>query len=217
MPENFAPRGADEIRKASLAFILMRERIERHVEQRTAMLSGVSHDLRTILTRFKLQLALLGDDKELEPLHQDVNDMQSMLEGYLAFARSEAEEDVGTVYLSEVMRRLEMHAELENKGFKATIEGRDEIRVRPNAFHRLISNLISNAWRHAENVRVRADHGPKWLTVIVDDDGPGIPSAMRDEVFKPFFRLDEARNLNASGTALAFRLPATWRAPMAAM
>ena len=206
MPENFAPRGADEIRKASLAFILMRERIERHVEQRTAMLSGVSHDLRTVLTRFKLQLALLGDDKELEPLHQDVNDMQSMLEGYLAFARSEAEEDVGTVYLSEVMRRIEMHAELENKGFVYTIEGRDEIRVRPNAFNRLLSNLISNAWRHAENVRVKADHGPKWLTVIVDDDGPGIPVAMRDEVFKPFFRLDEARNLNASGTGLGLSI-----------
>lgn len=206
MPENFTPRGADEIRRASLAFILMRERIERHVEQRTAMLSGVSHDLRTILTRFKLQLALLGDDKDLEPLHQDVEDMQSMLEGYLAFVRSEAEEDVGTVYLSEVVRRLEMQAELENKGFSAEIEGRDEIRVRPNAFHRLLSNLTSNAWRHAQNLRLKADHGNKWLTVTVDDDGPGIPADMRDQVFKPFFRLDEARNLNASGTGLGLAI-----------
>lgn len=206
MPDNFAPRGADEIRRASLAFILMRERIERHVEQRTAMLNGVSHDLRTILTRFKLQLALLGDNKDLEPLQQDVDDMQSMLEGYLAFARSEAEEDVGTVYLSEVVRRLEMQAELEGKGFSATLHGRDEIRVRPNAFNRLVSNLISNAWRHAENVSLAADHGIKWLTVTIDDDGPGIPENMRDEVFKPFFRLDEARNLNASGTGLGLSI-----------
>lgn len=205
-PENFAPRGADEVRRASVAFILMRERIERHVEQRTAMLNGVSHDLRTILTRFKLQLALLGDNKDLDPLNKDLADMQSMLEGYLDFARTEAEEDVGPVCLSEVISHLEFQAELHEKGFTAAFDGADEIRVRPNAFYRLINNLTSNAWRHANNVRFTASHSAKWLTVTIDDDGPGIPANMRDDVFKPFFRLDEARNLNSSGTGLGLSI-----------
>lgn len=206
MPGGFAPRGADEVRRASLAFILMRERIERHVEQRTAMLSGVSHDLRTILTRFKLQLALLGDDKDLEPLHKDVADMQMMLEGYLAFARSEAEEDVGTIRLSDIVGKLEMEAELEGKSFEGTVEGDDEIKVRPNAFNRLVTNLTSNAWRYANTLRFNAQHNAKWLTVTIDDDGPGIPEDMRDEVFKPFFRLDQARNLDATGTGLGLAI-----------
>lgn len=106
LPESFSPRGADEVRRAGLAFIQMRERIERQIEQRTAMLTGVSHDLRTILTRFRLQLALLGDGKDLESLHEDINDMQKMLEGYMAFAKGESGEDVGTLKLSELMERL---------------------------------------------------------------------------------------------------------------
>ena len=206
MPEHFAPRGADEVRRASLAFILMRERIERHVEQRTAMLTGVSHDLRTILTRFKLQLALSGDNKDLEPLNQDVADMQSMLEGYLAFARGEAEEDVGTLKLSDLFARLELEAEAEGKVFEGAIEGEDEIFVRPNAFRRLLFNVTSNAWRHANTLHASASHNAKWLTVTIDDDGPGIPADMREEVFKPFVRLDEARNLNASGTGLGLSI-----------
>jgi two-component system, OmpR family, osmolarity sensor histidine kinase EnvZ len=206
MPSEFSPRGADEVRRASLAFILMRERIERHVEQRTAMLTGVSHDLRTILTRFKLQLALAGDNKDLEPLHKDVEDMQSMLEGYLAFVRSEAEEDVGTVRLSQLVKRLEMEAELEGKVFEGTVEGADEIRVRPNAFNRLVTNLTSNALRYANTLHFSAQHGAKWLTVTIDDDGPGVPENLRDDVFKPFFRLDSARNLDATGTGLGLAI-----------
>lgn len=206
MPDDFSPRGADEVRRASLAFILMRERIERHVEQRTAMLSGVSHDLRTILTRFKLQLALAGDNEDLEPLHADVDDMQSMLEGYLAFAKSEAEEDVGTVHLSEIAAKLEMEAELEGKTFSYSIEGPDEVKVRPNAFNRLVFNVTSNAWRYAQSMTMKAVHSSKWLTIIIDDDGPGIKEEMREEVFKPFFRLDEARNLNETGTGLGLSI-----------
>jgi two-component system osmolarity sensor histidine kinase EnvZ len=103
--EGYSPRGADEVRRAGLAFIQMRERIERQMEQRTAMLAGISHDLRTILTRFKLQLALAGDKPELAGMSQDVDDMQSMLEGYLAFAKGEAEEDVGELRLSELLRQ----------------------------------------------------------------------------------------------------------------
>ena len=206
MPEDFAPRGADEVRRAGLAFMLMRERIERQIEQRTAMLSGVSHDLRTILTRFKLQLALAGDNPELAGLNKDVEDMQSMLEGYLAFARGESEEDVGQLKLSELFAKLEVEAELNQKVLTSAIQGGDEVLVRPNAFTRLVTNLVSNALNYAGKVHIDARHGAKWLTITVDDNGPGIPERSRDDVFKPFFRLDQARNLNASGTGLGLAI-----------
>ncbi|APG85248.1 ATP-binding protein [Sinorhizobium americanum] len=203
--DDFAPRGAEEIRRAGLAFILMRERIERQIEQRTAMLTGVSHDLRTILTRFKLQLALSGDNPD-PSLNQDVEDMQNMLEGYLAFARGEAEEDVGELKLSDLMARLSAEAELYGKTLTTSIEGEDNIRVRPNAFTRLVANLASNAYRYADTVRIDARHTVKWLTITIDDDGPGIPEPSREDVFKPFFRLDEARNLDSSGTGLGLAI-----------
>jgi two-component system osmolarity sensor histidine kinase EnvZ len=204
--ENFLPRGADEVRRAGLAFILMRERIERQIEQRTAMLSGVSHDLRTVLTRFKLQLALVGDSPDLAGMSEDVEDMQSMLEGYMAFARGEAEEDVGKVTLSDLLDRLEADFMLHGKEFSYTIEGENTVAVRPNAFSRLVTNLASNARRYAHTLRIEAKHGAKWLTLVFDDDGPGIPAASRDDVFKPFFRLDEARNLDNSGTGLGLAI-----------
>ncbi len=205
-PEEFSPRGADEVRRAGLAFILMRERIERQMEQRTAMLTGVSHDLRTILTRFKLQLALAGDNPELDSLNQDVEDMQTMLEGYMAFARGEAEEDVGQLKLSELFEKIEGDFTLHGKQFSCKIEGEDEIAVRPAAFTRLVTNLASNARRYAGRLEIEARHSAKWLTITFDDNGPGIPRDMRDEVFKPFFRLDEARNLDASGTGLGLAI-----------
>ncbi|MGR6430199.1 ATP-binding protein [Rhizobium sp. PAMB 3182] len=202
----YVPRGADEIRRAGLAFILMRERIERQLEQRTAMLSGVSHDLRTILTRFKLQLALAGDNPDLKPLHQDIEDMQAMLEGYLDFARGEVSEDAAEVDLDEMFARLQDEAELHGRSLEYEIEGGGRIVVKPNAFSRLVANLTSNARRYANHLKVTAVHSDKWLTVTFDDDGPGIPAETREDVFKPFFRMDEARNLDASGTGLGLTI-----------
>lgn len=206
MPESFSPRGADEIRRAGLAFILMRERIERQMEQRTAMLTGVSHDLRTILTRFKLQLALAGDNPDLAGLNEDVADMQSMLEGYMAFARGEAEEDLGKLDLKDLFTRLESDAEMHGKSLAWTLSGETIANVRPNAFTRLVSNLVSNSLRYANRLEIAAVLGGRWLTITLDDDGPGIPSSAREDVFKPFFRLDEARNLDASGTGLGLAI-----------
>ncbi|TCL74779.1 ATP-binding protein [Rhizobium sp. BK251] len=205
-PDDFLPRGADEVRRAGLAFILMRERIERQIEQRTTMLSGVSHDLRTVLTRFKLQLALAGDNPDLQNMNEDVQDMQTMLEGYMAFARGETEEDVGNLSLNEVFERLEADFSLHGKELSYAIDGDDSILVRPNAFTRLVTNLASNARRYANKLRIEAKHGTKWLTVTFDDDGPGIPENARDDVFKPFFRLDSARNLDDSGTGLGLAI-----------
>lgn len=206
MPDGFRPRGADEIRRAGLAFIRMRERIERQIEQRTAMLSGVSHDLRTILTRFRLQLALVGDGEEIENLNKDIDDMQSMLDSYLSFARSEAEEDVGWLSLSEVTEKVASDGRIRGATVNVTLEGEDTIYVRPNAFTRLLTNLVSNACHYADNVSIEASHGSKWLTIVVDDDGPGIPEELREEVFRPFYRLDEARNQNESGSGLGLSI-----------
>jgi two-component system osmolarity sensor histidine kinase EnvZ len=203
----FVPRGADEVRRAGLAFLQMRERIERQIEQRTMMLSGVSHDLRTILTRFRLQLAIAESPADLDGLNRDVDDMNSMLDGYLDFARGQAEEQQGELDLRDLFAQLEQSAALHGKTLVATIDGPSKVNVRPNAFTRLVTNLTANAWRHAaKNIRIEARRSPRFLTIHIDDDGPGIPENMRDEVFKPFFRLDEARNLDASGTGLGLAI-----------
>ncbi|QQM32722.1 HAMP domain-containing protein [Martelella lutilitoris] len=202
----FTPRGAIEIRRAGLAFILMRERIERQIEQRTTMLNGVSHDLRTILTRFKLQLALIGDSPEVEALNLDIEEMQKMLEGYIDFARGDAEEVTGTASLSALFKRQKEDFELSGKSLDYVIVGDDAVTVRPNAFARLVANLASNAKRHANRLEITAEHGEKWLTISFDDDGPGIAPDMREEVFKPFLRLDNARNLDSSGTGLGLAI-----------
>jgi two-component system osmolarity sensor histidine kinase EnvZ len=206
MPPDFRPRGAEEVRRAGLAFIQMRERIERQIEQRTAMLTGVSHDLRTILTRFKLQLALAGSKADTEALNDDVNDMQSMLEGYLSFASGEAAEDPGIFDLQSCLDRLTEEARLRKRKLTAELTGEPEIHVRPNAFSRLLNNVVGNAMRYAKNIRINAVHTDGWLTVIIDDDGPGIPPDSREDVFKPFVRLDVARNLDASGTGLGLSI-----------
>ena len=204
--EPYHPRGAVEVRKAGIAFLQMRERIERQIEQRTAMLSGVSHDLRTILTRFRLQLAIAEDMKDLESLNRDVDDMNAMLDGYLDFARGQAEEAEGELDLTALLRQLEETAALHGKTLTSSVEGPGRVKVRPNAFGRLITNLAANAWRHAGAVRIEAHNSARFLTVTIDDDGPGIAETMREEVFKPFFRLDEARNLDASGTGLGLAI-----------
>ena len=143
MPPDFRPRGAEEVRRAGLAFIQMRERIERQIEQRTAMLSGVSHDLRTILTRFKLQLALSGSKPDRESLNRDIDDMQSMLEGYLDFARGEAAEDPGRFDLAGYFETLAEEAKLRKRAVTTSLTGDPTIHVRPKAFTRLLSNIVA--------------------------------------------------------------------------
>ncbi|MFI0845441.1 ATP-binding protein [Mesorhizobium sp. IMUNJ 23232] len=206
LPSDFRPRGAEEVRRAGYAFIQMRERIERQIEQRTAMLTGVSHDLRTILTRFKLQLALSGSKPDVEALNQDVNDMQAMLEGYLSFARGEALEDPGRFDLAAYFDKLGDEAKLRKRKLTTTLAGATDIHVRPNAFGRLLSNLTGNAFRYARNIDVKSTHTRGTLRVVIDDDGPGIPADKREEVFKPFVRLDNARNLDSSGTGLGLSI-----------
>lgn len=160
----------------------MRERIERQIEQRTMMLSGVSHDLRTILTRFKLQLALANTDFDIKPLEQDVSDMQNMLEDYLAFARGEGSESVKTFDLNALMQKFSADAHLHKRQFSYTIKGPTQIHVRPRAFTRLVSNLVSNAFSYGTTIKLTANSQQESFILIIDDDGPGIHKNMRTEV-----------------------------------
>jgi two-component system osmolarity sensor histidine kinase EnvZ len=203
---NFRPRGAREVRRAALAFIEMKLRIERAIEQRTAMLAGVSHDLRTILTRFKLELALIGDNPELDGMRKDVDEMERMLEAYLAFARGDMGEQAEPTDMAAFLQELK--ADAERDGHRTTVEfhGQPIVTVKPAAFKRLLSNLVSNAARYASSIAITGQRDHRWLTVSVDDDGPGIPASKREDVFKPFLRLDDARNQDKGGSGLGLAI-----------
>lgn len=205
-PDGFKLRGAREVRQASLAFLQMRERIERHMEQRTVMLTGVSHDLNTILTRFKLQLALGGENEGNLELQNDVEEMRKMLQGYIDFAKGEGAEEIEQVNLFDLLSRHENEAGLREKEFELICDSELNIQVRPAAFSRLIANVITNAFRYSNTIRVIVKNGSQRLTIIVDDDGPGIPADRREDVFKPFVRLDEARNQDETGTGLGLSI-----------
>ncbi|OXT00919.1 two-component sensor histidine kinase [Notoacmeibacter marinus] len=206
MPAEFRPRGAEEVRRASLAFIQMRNRIERQIEQRTAMLAGVSHDLRTILTRFKLQLALAAEETDTDALERDVADMQTMLEAYLDFARGDSEEAVAPFDLATFFQTMADEARLKGREAVWHIEGDPELIVRPIAFGRMLHNIVANAMRHAERIALSATHTDKTITICIDDDGPGVPKEQYDVIFRPFTRLDDARNLDQSGTGLGLSI-----------
>jgi two-component system, OmpR family, osmolarity sensor histidine kinase EnvZ len=204
---NFRPRGAREVRRAAAAFIEMKTRIERAMEQRTAMLAGVSHDLRTVLTRFKLELALIKKKTpEVEAMQKDVDEMARMLEAYLAFARGDSGEAAAPTDMAEFLEELRLDAE--RHGHKATVlfHGPPIVTVRPAAFKRCLANLVSNAARHAPSIAISGHRDHRYLTVTVDDDGLGIPPDMREEVFKPFLRLDDARNQDEGGTGLGLAI-----------
>ena len=168
---DFSPHGAREVRQAGHAFIQMKRRIERATEQRTAMLNGVSHDLRTILTRFKLSLALLDNSPDSEFLQKDVDEMGQMLEGYLAFARGDTGESTARINIGSILDDL--RADSERHGAELGVETRGDldIRVRPMAMKRCVGNLVANACR---GVRVSATRDAEFVSIVVDDDGAGI-------------------------------------------
>lgn len=205
--ENFRPRGALEVRQAAVAFMEMRRRIERQIEQRTTMLAGVSHDLRTILTRFRLELALLGEGEEIDALRQDVDVMNAMLEAYLAFARGDGDEQARETDLTLILEYLEDEAIARGASvYPTSFDGEPMVTVKPMAFSRLLFNLVVNATRYGHAVQLTARHADGWITVVVDDDGPGIAPDDREAVFRPFFRLDAARNQDQTGTGLGLTI-----------
>jgi two-component system osmolarity sensor histidine kinase EnvZ len=203
---NFGPRGAQEVRRAALAFIEMKRRVERAIDQRTTMLAGVSHDLRTVLTRFKLELALIGDGPEFEGMKKDVDEMGRMLEAYLAFARGDTGEQAAPTDMAAFLEELKDDAERNGHRTRVVFHGHPVVTVRPNAFKRCLANLVSNAARFASSIAITGHRDHRWMTITVDDDGPGIPHNMREDVFKPFLRLDDARNQDEGGTGLGLAI-----------
>lgn len=202
----FRPRGATEVRQAGHAFLEMKRRVERTLSERTTMLNGVSHDLRTILTRFKLSLALMERTPETEAIEKDVDEMSRMLEAYLAFARGEAGEIPLSTDIRTLLEELKADAERQGHATELKVFGDPVVVVRPDAIRRVLTNLVSNAARHGDRIAITATHDARYLIVTVDDDGPGIPAEMREEVFKPFFRLDQARNVDEGGSGLGLAI-----------
>ena len=200
------PRGAREVRQATVAFQDMRSRIERQVDQRTAMLAGVSHDLRTILTRFRLQIALIENKADVEALKTDIDDMNRMLDGYLSFARGDSGEDTEPTDMAVMIDQLAAEARLMGDTVSVSFSGDPIVKVRPQGFKRCVGNLVKNACRHGQTVAIVGEHADGHLTITVDDDGPGIPMEEQEAVFKPFYRLDGARNLDTSGTGLGLSI-----------
>jgi two-component system osmolarity sensor histidine kinase EnvZ len=207
----YRPRGATEVRAAGAAFLDMRARIERQIEQRTLMLSGVSHDLRTPLTRLRLELSMLPDDVDVAPMERDVAEMGQLVDAFLDFARSDAAEPeaqpldpvafVETVV--EAARRAGQDVTLVH------IEGEGLATFRPEALRRALDNLLGNAMRYGSRAEVSVCLMPRLLRITVEDDGPGIPPGRRDEALRPFTRLDSARNQNSgSGVGLGLSIAA---------
>lgn len=202
----FKPEGASEVRQAASAFLAMRERILRQITQRTDMLAGVSHDLRTPLTRMKLQLEMLGDDKGADELKADVAEMEHMLDGYLAFARGEGTEKPIATDLTALLEEAAAQARRKGGIVDLHTEGRLTVPLRPHAFKRCLTNLMDNAIRFAEHVSVRAGKRDDAIEITVDDDGPGIPDDQREEVFRPFYRIEGSRNPGTGGVGLGLTI-----------
>ncbi|MDE4131485.1 ATP-binding protein [Phaeobacter sp. QD34_3] len=203
----YSPRGATEVRAAGSAFIDMRARIERQIEQRTLMLSGVSHDLRTPLTRLKLGLAML-DEEEAEPLLRDVDEMQALLDAFLEFSRGASTgepEPVDPVAMAELI--VEDWRRQGKDVVLGEVSGSGEVMLRRQSMRRAIENLVSNAVRYGTRARVSVSLTEKSLRIRVEDDGPGIGPDQRGEAIRPFTRLDSARNQNlGSGVGLGLAI-----------
>jgi two-component system, OmpR family, osmolarity sensor histidine kinase EnvZ len=203
----FKPRGALEVRVAGQAVLDMKRRIARHVDQRTTMLAGVSHDLRTILTRFKLGLAMLGEAKQAKPLHEDVNEMQRMLEDYMSFAKGDGGEVSASINIREKVNSVVANV-VRAHPCDINVVDLPELTVdlKPNAFRRLLMNVVSNAARYGTEVRISGEVIEDRLWIYVDDNGPGIPPEKRDDAFRPFVRLDESRNMDDTGSGLGLAI-----------
>ncbi|MGB0671224.1 MAG: ATP-binding protein [Rhodospirillales bacterium] len=204
--DRYKPEGAAEVRQAGAAFVAMRDRIIRHIGQRTDMLSGVSHDLRTPLTRMKLQLAMLDDIDGIDALAKDVSDMEHMLEGYLAFARGEGGETSTPTHLNTLLADVVDGSRRKGGEVDLHVEGDITVSLKPRGVKRCVTNLVDNAVRHAGHVSLKAGRRGDSIEITVDDDGPGIPEDKREEVFKPFVRLDRSRNLDTGGVGLGLSI-----------
>jgi len=202
---DFKASGSQEIRKAAFEFDRMAKRINRHLNQRAEMLSGISHDLRTPLTRLKLQLALLKQKDVSKKMSKDIDEMEKMLNDYLQFAKTQSQENTATININNILNSIKKNFNnekliIENNGEVVELQGR------PTALKRLFENIIQNGLNYGNYVYVDVQKGNKRALVTIEDDGPGIPEDQYKNVFKPFYRLDKSRSLNQSGVGLGLAI-----------
>ena len=202
---DFRASGSQEIRKAAFEFDRMAKRINRHLNQRAEMLSGISHDLRTPLTRLKLQLAMLKQKEISEKMSKDIDEMEKMLNDYLQFAKTQTREDTVLINLNDLLISIKNSFNNSNLFFNNSATT-VELKGRPTALKRSFENIIQNGLNYGKRVYLDIQKGNKKVTVIIDDDGPGIPEDQYKNVFKPFFRLDKSRSLNQSGVGLGLAI-----------
>ena len=198
------PSGASEIRKAAYEFDRMAKRIDKHLKQRAEMLSGISHDLRTPLTRLKLQLAMLDQKNVSIKMSKDIDEMESMLNSYLQFAKSQVQEESVTTNINKLFQTIVNEKNNKNLYFNSTSE--IVFIARRNSLKRCFNNIVENGLSYAKNVYISVTGSANWVNIYIDDDGPGIPVNQYKNVFKPFYRIDKSRNLNHSGVGLGMSI-----------
>lgn len=201
--------GAKEVRLAGRAFQAMRHRINRQISERTAMLAGVSHDLRTPLTRMRLQMALMPKNAETQALEEDILELEQMIDGYLAFARGEGEETAKTGNIPELLNQIIAQYERSAPGrlqYEASDSGIPDLNMRPQAMRRALDNLIGNAMRYANRAEIRTKIRNDNIFIFIDDDGPGIEPEFRADALRPFVRLESSRNRSTGGTGLGLAI-----------
>ncbi len=201
---DFRPSGAQEIRKAAYEFDRMAKRINRHLNQRSEMLSGISHDLRTPLTRLKLQLAMISEKELSNNMSKDIDEMEKMLNDYLHFAKTQSLESTKEVNLAKIFS--EIKKDINNNNLEILITDDVNLKARPISLKRSFENIIMNGLTYGKKVFVNIQKGSNRALIIFEDDGPGIPEDQYKNVFKPFFRLDKSRSLNKSGVGLGLAI-----------
>ena len=201
---DFRPSGASEIRKAAYEFDRMAKRINRHLNQRSEMLSGISHDLRTPLTRLKLQLAMIEQKNISEKMSKDIDEMENMLNDYLQFAKTQSQEDTSLINLSDLLYKIQK--DLNNKNLILNDLTEINLKGRVSALTRCFENIVQNGLVYGSKVYVTIQKGSNGAIINIEDDGPGIPEEQYRNVFKPFVRLDKSRNLNKSGVGLGLAI-----------
>jgi two-component system osmolarity sensor histidine kinase EnvZ len=202
---DFRASGSQEIRKAAFEFDRMAKRINRHLNQRAEMLSGISHDLRTPLTRLKLQLAMLKQKDISEKMSKDIDEMEKMLNDYLQFAKTQIQENTTTININNLINSIKDN--LNSNKLVFDNNGEDiELKGRPIALKRSFENIIQNGLTYGKKVYVHVHKGNNRALVTIEDDGPGIPEEQYKNVFKPFVRLDKSRSLNQSGVGLGLAI-----------
>ena len=202
---NFRASGSLEIRKAAFEFDRMAKRINRHLNQRAEMLSGISHDLRTPLTRLKLQLAMLKQKDLTEKMSKDIDEMEKMLNDYLQFAKTQSQDNTSTINLNDLLKSIKKDFN-NNKIFFKEADDIIKLEGRLTALKRSFENIIQNGLNYGDKVYIDIQKGNKRVSIVIEDDGPGIPEDQYKNVFKPFFRLDKSRSLNQSGVGLGLAI-----------